>query len=534
MNLTLEVISPGGNPGNPTRKVFGEEGGTIGRATNNAWVLMRGEVSGKHAVISCRAGVFYIQDTSRNGICLNSLSNKLVPQRPYPLKSGDRLFIEPFEIAVTVGDAAGQGAWPASADPFALDDPFAPAPLSPGFAGAPLQGAGVPLPLDEGEVDPLKFFQPSTPPRVEPRPAPAPQRGPADALLDAQFPLPVPIAPSAPPAQPAEPNNIPAGYDPLADDAFMAAPVHPEPVIAPPAPRPAAPPPVPPAKPPAAQPIAAPRPSPSKGRSIPARKTGVFSMPPEVAAHQAQQAPAASEAPAPPRAPQPARPAEPPAASPAPRVPASAPSAEAFAQLLEGAGLSGAPITPELTRNFGRILRIVVSGLMDVLQARQGIKEEFRMRQTMFRPADNNPLKFSVNVDDALHNLLVKKNPAYLGAVDAFADAFDDLRDHQLAMLAGMRLAFEHLMAAFDPERLQQEFDAAAAKGAFPLMPAKLRYWDLFIEKRREMLRDPEAAFAELFGSEFARAYEEQFRLLKAQRKATTAQADPHSPGSGE
>ena len=58
---------------------------------------------------------------------------------------------------------------------------------------------------------------------------------------------------------------------------------------------------------------------------------------------------------------------------------------------------------------------------------------------THFRPADNNPLKFSANVDDALHNLLVKRNAAYLAPVEAFADAFEDLRNHQIAMLAGMR-----------------------------------------------------------------------------------------------
>jgi predicted component of type VI protein secretion system len=60
------------------------------------------------------------------------------------------------------------------------------------------------------------------------------------------------------------------------------------------------------------------------------------------------------------------------------------------------------------------------------------------MRLTQFRTADNNPLKFSASVDDALHNLLVKRNAAYLGPVEAFEDAFDDLRDHRMAMLAGI------------------------------------------------------------------------------------------------
>jgi type VI secretion system FHA domain protein len=175
---------------------------------------------------------------------------------------------------------------------------------------------------------------------------------------------------------------------------------------------------------------------------------------------------------------------------------------------------------------------VVVSGLIDVLHSRQRIKEEFRIRQTIFRPVDNNPLKFSANVDDALHNLLVKRNAAYLGPVDAFSDAFDDLRDHQLAMLAGMRVAFEAMLADFDPDRLQAEFDRQIAKVSLPLMPAKLRYWDLYREKREAIKKDPEAAFVRLFGEEFARAYEEQFRELRAQRRARAAEQpkDPRPP----
>ena len=87
-------------------------------------------------------------------------------------------------------------------------------------------------------------------------------------------------------------------------------------------------------------------------------------------------------------------------------VPATGTGTADLAELLAGAGVSDAVITPELSRNLGQILRVVVDGLMDILKSRQRIKEEFRMHQTMFRPADNNPLKFSANVEDALHNLL--------------------------------------------------------------------------------------------------------------------------------
>ena len=190
--------------------------------------------------------------------------------------------------------------------------------------------------------------------------------------------------------------------------------------------------------------------------------------------------------------------------------------------VLAGAGLDPSAVTPELARSFGQILRVVVSGVMDVLQARQRIKDEFGLRMTTFRPADNNPLKFSANVDDALHNLLVKRNAAYLGPVEAFEDAFGDVRTHQMAMLAGMRTAFESMLAEFDPERLQEEFDRQSKKGSLLSVPAKLRYWDLYREKFGDMVRDAEASFAELFGDEFARAYEQQLERLKAQGRSGT------------
>ena len=150
---------------------------------------------------------------------------------------------------------------------------------------------------------------------------------------------------------------------------------------------------------------------------------------------------------------------------PCPRAGTDQPSAADFAAVLAGAGLDPADVTPELARTFGQILRVVVSGVMDVMRSRQQIKDEFRMRMTHFRPAENNPLKFSANVDDALHNLLVKRNAAYLAPVEAFEDAFADLRNHQIAMLAGMRVAFESMLAEFDPDRLQQEFDRQLEQG---------------------------------------------------------------------
>ena len=191
-----------------------------------------------------------------------------------------------------------------------------------------------------------------------------------------------------------------------------------------------------------------------------------------------------------------------------------------FESLLAAAGIESSRVTPELAAHFGQILRVVVSGLMDVLRARERIKDEFRMRVTTFKQQDNNPLKFSANVEDALHNLLVKRNAAYLGPVEAFDDAFTDLRNHQMAMLAGMRVAYESMLAEFEPERLQEEFDRHVKAGSFLSGPAKLKYWELYRNRFHDMVKDADSSFRRLFGDEFAKAYEEQLAKLKALNRA--------------
>ena len=55
-------------------------------------------------------------------------------------------------------------------------------------------------------------------------------------------------------------------------------------------------------------------------------------------------------------------------------------------------------------------------------------------------------------MNDALYNLFIKGGPGYLGPVDAFEDAFEDVKNHQLAMLEGIRAAFRATLERFDPD----------------------------------------------------------------------------------
>jgi type VI secretion system FHA domain protein len=462
--LTLELLGTAGTARNVVaRKVFGCGGGTIGRLPTNDWVLPDPLVSGRHARIRHEQGVFLIEDTSTNGVFINSLDNPLPRGVPHALSPGDCIVIDPYRISVSIG--AGDRAV----------DPFMTARVASPVLRSPI-GTVIP-PLDSeapDELDPLHLLD-LVPSPGKSSPLPAAGRHAAD--LAAQSPL---AAHYEPPAvrleadkSPAAAAVIPDGYDPLrGDSAIVGEPIGQRP-------RPSVP------------STATPRRTTERQRSAGETPGGVIPPAPSEAAQSQTSA----------------------AAAPSGQVPT-------ISALLEAIGLSHVPADADLVQTLASMLRIAVGGVMDLLQARQRIKDELRMHMTTFAPRENNPLKFSADVADALDNLLVRRNPAFLPPAAAIEDAFNDLRDHQVAMLAGMRTAFDSMLSEFDPDHLQGEFDRALRTAALIPAPARLRYWDLYRERVRQHTEDPDAGFRQLFGDEFARAYDSQLAQLKTRRRS--------------
>ena len=217
----------------------------------------------------------------------------------------------------------------------------------------------------------------------------------------------------------------------------------------------------------------------------------------------------------------PAAPVAPPSRPAPPSTPTAAGSLE---NLLRGAGLDPAHthLSEEVASQLGEVLRIVVAGTMQVLQARNQIRKEFRMATTQVSQKNNNPLKFSADVADALHKLLVQRSPAYLDTVSSFNDAFDDIRVHQFAMLASLRVAFTYMLNQFDPEVLQAQFAKQGGRGSVLGMGGKPKLWEAYVARYGELAADRDFAFRRLFGEEFGKAYEQnleqQRRMLKANK----------------
>jgi type VI secretion system FHA domain protein len=416
MILTLEVIGEQAQDlGAGSRKVFNAVGGTIGRLPDNDWVFPDPYVSGRHALIRYLNGKYFVEDTSTNGVFINSPDHRLSRSDSHQLRDGDVLFIDAYQIRVSLAK-----------DPEAEhhNDPFALLQARHNKSRGATREIPPPPPPEEDRTASL----------VKKRGAASNEEHPTGTQWFGM-------------------SEMQSGPKPALPER-----VKPEP----------------------------PRPAPA------AHGRGSRRVPPSVPERPVRAPPP------PPRAAQ-----------------SSADADEQLRALIAAAGIEGLDPSTEAAQVLGSMLRAAVGGLMEVLRARERMKDELRVRGTTFKVANNNPLKFSANVDDAFHNLLVKQNSAYLDPQTALEDAFRDVRDHQAAFLSAMRLAFESMLSQLDPNRLQDDFDRQIKKGSILGVPAKLRYWDLYRDKYTDLAKDAQGAFRALFGDAFAKAYEEQLDRLQ-------------------
>lgn len=203
------------------------------------------------------------------------------------------------------------------------------------------------------------------------------------------------------------------------------------------------------------------------------------------------------------------------AAAPASDAPTELPL-DTLASLTASAGIDPERADAAVEQELAGILDIVTQGLIEVLRSRAHVKSQFRMPVTSVRPVENNPLKFSMNAREALHNLFVRRNPGYLPAQESFREALADISAHQLAVLAGVRAGFNCMLASLHPDRLETQFSRRLRRVSLLRAGNRLRFWGLYRAHFEDIEKNSEAYFQLLFGEEFARAYEEQLQKLTA------------------
>ena len=454
--LTLTVRDAQAVPGSaPPQASFAAEGGRIGRDASCDWVLEGEGVSRLHASVRHLDGGYFIEDHSTNGVLHNG-----VPLRagfPVPLHAGDALRIDAFEIDVAV-ESARVTAIPAATQSWNHAEPWT---LSPTPSPQPQQSRQPPL---ERERDVFAALGAASTRAADTDPL---------ALFATSFTL---------AGSEGDGVALGLGHAPATADAYRA-------------------------------PVAVPA---AGGVVLPEHwdlTRSEFASPPAadpIAGVQTplQPAPVSIAAATPVPTPAPTSASE-------SACPGAAASASAAAPCVAQPVVAHTPDTPELPALFAAM----TAGLMDVLRARAELKNSLRLPVTLIQRTENNPLKFAATVDEAVARLLAPAGAGYLTGAAAIEEAMEDIGRHQLALLAGMRAAFEHVFAQFDPARFEADTAGHSALAAWGNRP-----WRRYAQHYRELLGDPDERFRRLFGEEFARAYEQQ--LARAKTQAQPADGD--------
>ena len=197
----------------------------------------------------------------------------------------------------------------------------------------------------------------------------------------------------------------------------------------------------------------------------------------------------------------------------------------ALRAFMEGAGLPFKEVpaaeAERMLRDCGAILRAAMEGIMMLLLARGETRKELQAEdRTMVGARNNNPLKLMSDPHEAMAYLFdpSERTDGFLDPVQAVGDACEDLRGHELAVMAGMRAAIIGVLRRLNPHALEVAFEKSTTAGGFALPGRKGKLWDLFVAHHEKLARDAQEDFQKVFGRDFMAAYQEQLRRMKGGR----------------
>jgi predicted component of type VI protein secretion system len=215
-------------------------------------------------------------------------------------------------------------------------------------------------------------------------------------------------------------------------------------------------------------------------------------------------------------------PAAPQAKAGSPAASRAVPGPDLLRAFLDGAGISQRDLSPaeaeRLMRDSGAILRAAVERLMMLLIARGEVRKEFQAEdRTMVAAGDKNPLNLMSDPHEAMAFLFdpMDRTDGLLDPVQAIGDACEDLRAHEIALMAGMRAAIQGALRRFAPLTLVRALEKSGGAG---FLGRKGRLWDLFVAQHEKVSQEAQEDFHKAFGRDFMGAYQAQLRRLKGGR----------------
>lgn len=185
-------------------------------------------------------------------------------------------------------------------------------------------------------------------------------------------------------------------------------------------------------------------------------------------------------------------------------------------ELINALGLEGLSTNQEqaLVQEVSGMLNETLAHLIELLRARTTVKNELRVQHTLIQSVNNNPLKFSGNATEALRMLFSGGVSSFLRPVEAIKDGFEDLSDHQFAVLKATQKSYEYMLQQFDPFELSQKMRSSSSLWG----SADAKKWKAYEQYYSSLKADYEETYSRLFGEAFAKEYEKIIADLKNRR----------------
>jgi type VI secretion system protein len=459
MAIKLRVISDHYRElGENRSRVFGVNGGTVGRAPGNDWILPdpRRVVSGHHFEVQFHSGKYWLIDTSTNGVFINDADEPASDTGRVELNDGDRLRVGDYDILVSLDNridflpAAGEEQSAAKhldsdiGHSLNFDNLLTPRETASSDSLPVGNAFGVRLDA-EARANLLESLQRSVQTSGESSFDPA-RTGRIDSVVPG-----MPPADDRGSALAAQPPGRPAASAPGGQDWAL------------------------------------------KTRRIPRedledalarRKTRVEARERSVPFHQ--QASTWSDLQS---------------------------AVQAFCR---GAGLDAASLSPEaqamLPLVAGQLLREAVVGLNDIQRVRAtGVVAAAVAAVPVAAGNSSNPLRSSTSIEQALQRLFEAHGRLFAGPVDSMRDVLQDTRDHETALAAGMKAGLDSVLGQLSPTNVADQFEQGRARQLAPGQDPRPRYWEHYSEFYRLLTQQTAGneemprSFAEAFELEYAR-----------------------------
>lgn len=162
----------------------------------------------------------------------------------------------------------------------------------------------------------------------------------------------------------------------------------------------------------------------------------------------------------------------------------------------------------EWFKQLGESFALLLGGLMDTLHHRAEFKQTNRLNHTAFQRHENNPLKFSANLEDAIHNLYNRNTASFLAPQHAIQEAFDDIEKHEKALMLGVDGAVRGVMGLLNPDYIST---MNAGDGVLEkIIPGKTQanFWKNYERQYSDLSNELEESSTPFYLEDFAKSYE--------------------------